>query len=57
MNCASKIDVDYTEEMVLNNFIRGHADEEIKSKIFALHEEDCTSESVQICGSKETGSK
>ena len=33
-------------EMVLDNFIRGLADEEIKSKVFALQDEDCTSEKL-----------
>ena len=38
--------MDYTEEMVLDNLIRGLADEEIKAKVFALPEEDCTAEKV-----------
>ena len=46
LNCPGELEVDYTEEMVLDNFIRGLADEEIKSKVFALQEEDCTSEKV-----------
>ena len=45
-DCPGEIEVDYTEEMVLDNFIRGLADEEIKSKVFALQEEDCTHEKV-----------
>ena len=32
--------------MVLDNFIRGLLDEEIKSKVSAMTEEDCTSEKV-----------
>ena len=32
--------------MVLDNFIRGLVDEEIKSKVFAMQEEDCTPEKV-----------
>ena len=32
--------------MVLDNFVRGLTDEEIKSKVFALQEEDCTSEKM-----------
>ena len=32
--------------MVLDNFIRGLSDEEIKSKVFAMQEEDCTPEKV-----------
>ena len=31
-NCPGEIEVDYMEEMVLNNFVRGLADEEMKSK-------------------------
>ena len=42
LNCPGEIEFDYTED----NFIRGLADEEIKSKVFALQEEDCTSEKV-----------
>ena len=34
LNCPGEIEVDYTEEMVLDNFVRGLADEEIKSKVF-----------------------
>ena len=32
--------------MLLDNLIRGLADEEIKAKVFALPEEDCTAEKV-----------
>ena len=32
--------------MVLDNFIRGLSDEEIKSKVFSMQEEDCTPEKV-----------
>ena len=46
LNCTGEIEVDYTEEMVLDNFIRGLSDEEIKSKVFAMQEEDCTPEKV-----------
>ena len=31
LDCSGEIDVDCTEEMVLDNFIRGLADEEIKA--------------------------
>ena len=44
--CTGRIEIDYTEEMVLDNFIRGLSDEEIKSKVFAMQEEDCTPEKV-----------
>ena len=47
-NCPGEIEVDYTEEMVLDNFVRGLTDEEIKSKVCALQEEDCTPEKVLI---------
>ena len=33
---------DYTDEMVLDNLIRGLADEEIKRKVLATPETDCT---------------
>ena len=46
LNCTGEIEIDYTEEMVLDNFIRGLSDEEIKSKVFAMQEEDCTPEKV-----------
>ena len=46
LNCPGEIELDYTEEVVLDNFIRGLADEEIKSKVFALQDEDCTSEKL-----------
>ena len=46
LNCPGEIEVDYTEEMVLDNVVRGLADEEIKSKVFALQEEDCTPDKV-----------
>ena len=39
-------EIDYTDEMVLDNFIRGLSDEEIKSKVFAMQEENCTPEKV-----------
>ena len=41
-----RIDVDYTDQMVLDNLIRGMADEEIKKKVLAMPEETCTLESV-----------
>ena len=41
-----EVEVDYTDKMVLDNFICGMADEEIKSKVFALKEEDCTTDNV-----------
>ena len=46
LNCPGEIEVDYTEEMILDNFSRGLVDEEIKSKVFAMQEKDCTPEKV-----------
>ena len=40
------IDVNYTDQMVLENLIRGLADEEIKKKVLAMPKETCTLESV-----------
>ena len=44
--CTRQVDLDYTDEMVLDNFVRGLADEEIKTKVFAMQEDDCTAERV-----------
>ena len=42
--------------MVLDNLIRGLADEEIKAKVFALPEEDCTAEQIlRFLDAKELG--
>ena len=41
-----QIDVDYTDQMVLDNLIRGLADEDTKKKVLAMPEENCTLESV-----------
>ena len=44
--CTRQVDLDYTDEMVLDNFVRGLTDEEIKTKVFAMQEDDCTAERV-----------
>ena len=44
--CTRTVELDYTDEMVLDNFVRGLADEEIKTKVFAMQEDDCTAERV-----------
>ena len=44
--CTRPVDLDYTDEMVLDNFVRGLADEEIKTKVFALREDNCTAENA-----------
>ena len=46
LNCPGEIEVDYTEEMILDNFSRGLVYEEIKSKVCAMQEKDCTPEKV-----------
>ena len=38
--CQQK--VDYTDQMVLDNLIRGLADEEVKKKVLATPEVECT---------------
>ena len=40
-------DVEYTDQMVLDNLIRGLTDEEIKKKVLAMLEESCTLKSVR----------
>ena len=40
------VNVDYTDQMVLDNVIRGLADEDIKKKVLAMPEENCTLELV-----------
>ena len=43
MECtACKGQADYTDQMVLDNLIRGLADEEIKRKVLATPETECT---------------
>ena len=50
------MEIDYTDEMVLDNFICGIADKEIKSKVFTLKEEDCTTANVlRFVEAKELG--
>ena len=44
--CLRPVELDYTDEMVLDNFVRGLADEEIKTKVFALREDNCTAENM-----------
>ena len=44
--CTRPVDLDYTDEMVLDNFVRGLADEETKTKVFALREDNWTAENV-----------
>ena len=46
LNCPGEIEVDYTEEMILDNFSRGLVYKEIKSKVCAMQEKDCTPEKV-----------
>ena len=44
--CTRQVDLDYTDEMVLDNFVRGLADEEIKTKVFVMREDNCTAENM-----------
>ena len=44
--CMRPMELDYTDEMVLENFVRGLADEEIKTKVFALQGADCTADNI-----------
>ena len=56
--CGSHVPVelDYTDQMVLDNFVRGLADEEIKTKVFALQEADCTADNIlKVVESEELG--
>ena len=44
--CTEVVELDYTDEMVLDNFVRGLADEESKTKVFVLKEEDCIANNI-----------
>ena len=44
--CTRIVELDYTDEMVLDNFVWGLADEEIKTKVFALQEADYTADNI-----------
>ena len=56
--CTKVVELDYTDEMVLDNFVRGLVDEEIKTKVFALKEEDCTPENVlKVVEAEELGKR
>ena len=56
--CTEVVELDYTDEMVLDNFVRGLADEEIKTKVFALKEEECTPENVlKVVEAEELGKR
>ena len=44
--CTRIVELDYTDEMVLDNFVRCLADKEIKTKVFALQEVDCTADNI-----------
>jgi tRNA G26 N,N-dimethylase Trm1 len=48
--------VDFTDQMVLDNIIQGLSDEDIKRKVLAMPESDCTLEKViKFIEAEETG--
>ena len=56
--CGSHVPVElnYTDQMVLDNFVRSLADKESKTKVFALQEEDCTADNIlKVVEAKELG--
>ena len=56
LNCPGEIEVDYTEEMVQDNLIRGLADEEIKG-LYCDRGGLYTWKIIKIFGSRGTGSQ
>ena len=54
LGCNQK--VDYTDEMVVDNLIRGLADEEVKKKVLAAPEAECTLDKVlRLVEAEESG--